>query len=166
MANLDDEIVTVAGMNGDKNNLTVDSQHNNRDQEFHDMYHSKRCNVSENTINGESQKADIDDIEWDKDHDWSISRLSYEKSSGEYLKMFDNNCDYANNLALSTHVEDECVVDCSERMLGQNIGLEFFVGNCFDAEYNGGAMLMYGMGRCGKSKLIANINYVVRSCGK
>ena len=76
----------MAGMNGNKDNLTVDSQHNNPDQELHNMYHNKQNNMSENTIDGESQEADIDDIEWDKDHDWSISRFSYEKSSGEYLK--------------------------------------------------------------------------------
>ena len=93
MANLGDGIVTVAGMNGNKDNLTVDSQHNNPDQELHNMYHNKQNNMSENTIDGESQEADIDDIEWDKDHDWSISRFSYEKSSGEYLKMFNGNCD-------------------------------------------------------------------------
>ena len=47
----------------------------------------KQHNMSENTIDGESQEVDIDDIEWDKDHDWSILRFSYEKSSGEYLQQ-------------------------------------------------------------------------------
>ena len=68
------------------------------------------------------------------------------------------------NLASSTSVGDESDVDCSEFMLEQNIALNLFVGNCFDAEYNGRDMLVYGMGGCGKSKLIANINSVVHSC--
>ena len=61
--NLGDGIVTVAGMNSNKDNLTVDSQHNNCDQELHDIYHNKQNNESENTIDGESQEVDIDDIE-------------------------------------------------------------------------------------------------------
>ena len=100
MANLGDRIVTVSDMNGNKDNLTVDSQHNNRDQELHDMYHKKNNNMSENTIDGQSQEADIDDIECDKDHDWSISRFSYKKSSDEYFKMFNNNCDCAKKLGV------------------------------------------------------------------
>ena len=53
----------MAGMNGNKDNLAIDSQHNNRDQELHNMYHNKQHNISKNTINRESQEADIDDIE-------------------------------------------------------------------------------------------------------
>ena len=63
LANLGDGIVTVAGMKGNNNNLTVDSEHNNHDQELHDMYHNKQNNMPENMIGEQSQEADIDDIE-------------------------------------------------------------------------------------------------------
>ena len=61
------------------------------------------------------------------------------------------------NMELSTHVGDECAFDYSELVLEQKMALDLFVGNCFDAEYNGGAMLGYGMSGGGKLKLIANI---------
>ena len=64
------------------------------------MHHNKPNNISENTIDVQSREADIDDIEWDKDHDWSISRFSYEKSSGEYLKIFNNNCERAKEISV------------------------------------------------------------------
>ena len=67
---------------------------------------------------------------------------------------------------LSTFCQDDTAVDCSELVLKQNIALDLFANNCFDAEYNGRAMIVCGMGGCGKSKLIANINSVIRSCGK
>ena len=40
------------------------------------------------------------------------------------------------------------------------------VDKCFNPEYNGRSMIVHGMGGCGKSKLIASIDSVVRSCGK
>ena len=121
--------------------------------------------MSENMIDGQSQEADIDDIKQDKDHDWSISRFSYERSSGEYFNVFNKNCERAKNLASTMCCQDETAVDCSEIVLEENIALNLFIDSCFDAEYNGRAMIVHGMGGCGKSKLIANINSVVRSCG-